>query len=83
MTNNRAMKATTLAAMTGLLKQLESKQNLLVALDDDVTAEDQCDLMDQLTTMQNSLRRLNDAVVRANAVNGVDAEYEAMFGEVM
>ena len=79
--NNRAMKANTLATMVGLLKQLESKHNLLVALDDDVTAEDCCDLMDQLTTMQSGLRRLNFAVERANAVNGVDAEYEAMFGE--
>ena len=82
MTNNRAMKANTLAAMVGLLNQLDSKVHLLNALDADVTAEDCMDLMDQCTSMQRTAERLRAAVERANAVNGVDAEYEAMFGEL-
>jgi len=31
--------------------------------------------------MTRSLSRLTDAVVRANSVNGVDAEYDNLFGE--
>ena len=79
--SNRTMKAKTLVDMMDLLNRMECKLALLDALDDDVTAEDCCDLHDQLTTMTHSMSRLTQAVVRANAVNGVDAEYDNLFGE--
>ena len=81
--SNRTMKAKTLADMVDLLNRMECKLALLNALDDDVTAEDCCDLHDQLTTMTHSLHRLTQAVVRANKVNGVEAEYDALFGEAV
>jgi len=81
MANNRALKAKTMQDMLTLMNHLECKVALLAAADDDVTAEDCMDLHDQLSTMTHSLARLTGAVTRAQAVNGVDAEYEAMFGE--
>jgi len=75
------MKAKTLVDMVDLLNRIESKLALLNALDRDVTAEDCMDLTDQVSTMTRSLDRLTQAVVRANRVNGVDAEYDNLFGE--
>jgi len=79
--SNRTQKVKTLTEMVNLMNALECKLALLDALDRDVTAEDCMDLHDQLTTMTNSMSRLTGAVVRANKVNGVDAEYDALFGE--
>ena len=79
--SNRTMKAKTLVDMVDLLNRMESKLALLDALDRDVTAEDCMDLTDQVSTMTRSLDRLTQAVVRANKVNGVDAEYDNLFGE--
>ena len=79
--SNRTMKAKTLADMMDLLNRMESKLALLDALDRDVTAEDCMDVTDQVATMTHSLHRLTEAVMRANAVNGVDAEYDNLFGE--
>ena len=79
--SNRTMKAKTLVDMVQLLNQLECKLNLLDALDRDVTAEDCGDLHDQVTTMTRNLHNLTQAVVRANRVNGVEAEYDNLFGE--
>ena len=81
MMSNRTHKAKTMQDMLTLMNHLECKVTLLAALDDDVTAEDCMDLHDQLATMTHSLDRLTQAVVRANKVNGVDAEYDALFGE--
>jgi len=81
MPNNRTMKAKTLVDMVDLLNRMESKLALLDALDRDVTVEDCADLHDQVATMTHSLDRLTQAVVRANRVNGVDAEYDNLFGE--
>ena len=81
--SNRTMKAKTLVDMVDLLNRMESKLALLDALDRDVTAEDCMDLHDQVSTMTHSLSRLTDAVVRANRVNGVDAEYDNLFGETV
>jgi hypothetical protein len=81
MMSNRTMKAKTLVDMVDLLNRMESKLALLDALDRDVTAEDCMDLTDQVATMTHSLHRLTQAVVRANRVNGVDAEYDNLFGE--
>jgi DNA-binding FrmR family transcriptional regulator len=75
------MKAKTLVDMVDLLNRMESKLTLLDALDRDVTAEDCADLTDQVSSMTHSLDRLTQAVVRANRVNGVDAEYDNLFGE--
>ena len=79
--SNRTMKAKTLVDMVTLLNQLECKLNLLDALDRDVTAEDCADLHDQVTTMTRNLHNLTQAVVRANRVNGVQAEYDNLFPE--
>lgn len=78
--SNRTAKAKTLTEMTELMNALECKLALLDALDRDVTAEDCADLHDQLSTMTHSLDRLTEAVGRANSVNGVAAEYDALFG---
>ena len=79
--SNRTMKAKTLVDMVQLLNQLECKLNLLDALDRDVTVEDCADLHDQVTSMTRNLHNLTQAVVRANKVNGVEAEYANLFGE--
>jgi hypothetical protein len=79
--SNRTHKAATLVAMIDLLNRFESKLALLDALDRDVTAEDNMDITDQISTMTHSLHRLTQAVVRANRVNGVDAEYDNLFPE--
>ena len=79
--NNRTMKARTLVDMVDLLNRMESKLALLDALDRDVTAEDCADLHDQVSSMTHSLDRLTQAVVRANRVNGVEAEFDNLFGE--
>lgn len=81
--SNRTHKAKTLTEMVNLMNMLECKLALLDALDRDVTAEDCMDLHDQLDTMTHSLDRLTKAVGRANKVNGVDAEYDALFGEAV
>ena len=79
--SNRTAKAKTLVEMVDLLNRFECKLNLLDALDRDVTAEDCMDVTDQVTTMTRALHNLTQAVVRANRVNGVDAEYDNLFGE--
>jgi DNA-binding FrmR family transcriptional regulator len=79
--SNRTQKAATLVAMIDLLNRFESKLALLDALDRDVTAEDCMDITDQIGTMTHSLHRLTQAVIRANRVNGVAAEYDNLFGE--
>ena len=78
---NTTMKAATLADMMSLLNQLECKLATLDALDRDFTQDGSFDLTDQVSTMTRSLSRLTEAVVRANGVNGVDAEYDNLFGE--
>ena len=78
--SNRTHKAKTMHDMLVLMNHLECKVALLAALDGDATAEDCADLHDQLSTMTHSLSRLTGAVTRAQAVNGVDAEYDALFG---
>jgi len=80
---NSTMKAATLVDMVNLLNQFECKLALLDALDRDMTADGCMDLHDQVHTMTRSLSRLTDAVVRANKVNGVDAEYDNLFGETV
>ena len=81
--SNRTMKAKTLVDMVDLLNRMESKLALLDALDRDVTVEDCMDLTDQVSSMTHSLDRLTQAVVRANRVNGVEAEYDNLFGEAV
>ena len=78
---NTTMKAATLQEMLALLNRLECKLTTLDALDRDFTQDGSFDLTDQVASMTRSLSRLTDAVVRANSVNGVDAEYDNLFGE--
>ena len=78
--SNRAQKARVLSQMQDLANRMELKLTLLDALDRDVDAEDCMDLSDQVATLTHSLHRFTEAMGRANAVNGVDAEYEALFG---
>ena len=80
---NTTMKAATLAEMLALLNRLECKLTTLDALDRDFTQDGSFDLTDQVASMTRSLSRLTDAVVRANNVNGVDAEYDNLFGETV
>jgi hypothetical protein len=78
---NSTMKASVLVDMVELMNQMECKLALLDALDRDQTADTCMDLHDQVATMTRSLARFTQAVVRANKVNGVDAEYNNLFGE--
>ena len=78
---NSTMKAATLVDMVQLLNQMECKVALLDALDRDATADCCMDLHDQVASMTRALHSLTQAVVRANRVNGVDAEYDNLFGE--
>lgn len=79
--SNRTMKAKTLSDMMDLANRMESKLELLDCLDRDWGVEDCADLTDQITTLTHSLHRFTQAMMRANAVNGVDAEYDNLFGE--
>lgn len=81
MTSNRTQKAAVLIQMMDLANRMECKLAMLDALDRDVDAEDCMDLTDQIATLTHSLARFTDAMIRANNVNGVDAEYNALFGE--
>lgn len=78
--SNRTMKASTLSAMMDFANRMESKLALLDALDRDVCVEDCMDLTDQVTTLRHSLHRLTEALMQANAVNGVDADID-LFGK--
>lgn len=81
--SNRTQKAATLVAMMDLANRMESKLALLDALDRDCTVEDCADLHDQVATLTHSLHRFTEAMMRANAVNGVDAEFDNLFGEAV
>ena len=81
--SNRTQKAATLVAMMDLANRMESKLALLDALDRDCTVEDCADLHDQVATLTHSLHRFTEAMMRANRVNGVEAEYDNLFGETV
>ena len=78
---NTTMKAAVMTDMANLLNQLEAKLAVLDSLDRSVGESDCWDLADQLTTMFRSAERFRGALQRANEVNGVDAEYDLLFGE--
>ena len=78
---NPTMKAAVMTDMANLLNQLEAKLAVLDSLDRSVGESDCWDLADQLTTMFRSAERFRGALQRANEVNGVDAEYDLLFGE--
>ena len=78
---NTAMKAAVMTDMANLLNQLEAKLAVLDSLDRSVGESDCWDLADQLTSMFRSAERFRGALQRANEVNGVDAEYDNLFGE--
>jgi len=78
---NSTMKAAVLSDMVDLLNRMECKLATLDALDRDFTSDTAMDLNDQVTSMTKHLHNLTHAVVRANRVNGVDAEYDNLFGE--
>jgi hypothetical protein len=69
--SNRTMKALTLSDMMDLANRMERKLALLDALDRDITAEDCMDVTDQVATLTHSLRRFTQAMMRANAANGI------------
>ena len=68
------MKAKTLSDMMDLANRMESKLELLDALDRDWGVEDCADLTDQISTLTQSLHRFTQAMMRANAVNGVEKD---------
>ena len=78
---NTTMKAAVMTDMANLLNQLEAKLAVLDSLDRSVGESDCWDLADQLTSMFRSAERFRGALQRANEVNGVDAEYDLLFGE--
>jgi hypothetical protein len=78
---NPTMKAAVMTDMANLLNQLEAKLAVLDSLDRCVGESDCADLHDQLSTMFRSAERFRGALQRANEVNGVDAEYDNLFGE--
>ena len=78
---NTTMKAAVLSDMVGLLNQLECKVAVLDTLDRDFSQPDSMDLHDQVHSMTKHLHSLTQSVRRANEVNGVDAEYDNLFGE--
>ena len=77
---NTTMKAAVLTDMVNLLNQLECKLSVLDSLDRDFSQPDSMDLHDQVHSMSRHLHSLTQAVRRANEVNGVDAEYDHLFG---
>ena len=68
---NREMKAEVLNQLTTLCNQTLRKLETLDALDRDETADDVCDLMDQLNTLFGVQDKMAAALNRARAVNGV------------
>ena len=68
---NREMKAEVLNQLNTLCNQTLRKLETLDALDRDETAEDVCDLMDQLNTLFGVQDKMAAALNRARAVNGV------------
>jgi hypothetical protein len=78
---NTTMKAAVLSDMVNLLNQLECKLSVVDTLDRDFSQPDSMDLHDQVHSMSKHLHSLTGAVRRANEVNGVDAEYDNLFGE--
>ena len=77
---NTTMKAAVLTDMVNLLNQLECKLSVLDSLDRDFSQPDSMDLHDQVHSMSRHLHSLTQSVRRANEVNGVDAEYDHLFG---
>jgi hypothetical protein len=80
MMSNRKAKAEVLMAMMDLANRMECKLSLLDALDRDVDADSCMDLTDQVATLTHSMHRFTQAMMRANAINGVSAEFDALFG---
>ena len=68
---NREMKAEVLNQLNTLCNQTLRKLETLDALDRDETAEDVCDLMDQLNTLFGVQDKMAAALNRARVVNGV------------
>ena len=68
---NREMKAEVLNQLNTLCNQTLRKLETLDALDRDETAEDVCDLMDQLNTLFGVHDKMAAALNRARVVNGV------------
>ena len=81
--NMRTLKAQTLVEVQDLCAALDRKLALLDAADRQQDFDGSYDLVDQVTSMEHSVKRLREAAQRANAVNGVDAEYDNLFGETV
>jgi hypothetical protein len=79
--NMKTLKAQTLVEVFDLCAALDRKLALLDAADRQDNFDGAYDLLDQVTSMEHSVKRLRDAARRANTVNGVEAEYDNLFGE--
>ena len=79
--NMKTLKAQTLVEVQDLCAALDRKLALLDAADRQQDFDGSYDLVDQVTTMERCVKNLREAAQRANAVNGVDAEYDNLFGE--
>lgn len=81
--NMKTLKAQTLIEVQDLCAALDRKLALLDAADRQDDFDGSYDLVDQVTSMERSVKRLREAAQRANAVNGVEAEYDNLFGEAV
>ena len=81
--NMKTLKAQTLIEIQDLCAALDRKLALLDAADRQDDFDGSYDLVDQVTSMERSVKRLREAAQRANAVNGVEAEYDNLFGEAV
>ena len=81
--NMKTLKAQTLIEIQDLCAALDRKLALLDAADRQDDFDGSYDLVDQVTSMERSVKRVREAAQRANAVNGVEAEYDNLFGEAV
>lgn len=82
MSTNKILKAEQLAHLSRLFEALAGKASILSALDTDGTAEDYMELSEELKTIQHSAGRMLSAIQNCREINGVEAEYDYIFGRV-
>lgn len=82
MNTNKTLKAEQLNNLSRLVDALAGKASILSALDTDATAEDYMQLSEELKTIQHSAGRMLSAIQKCREINGVQAEYDFIFGRV-
>ena len=82
MNTNKILKAEQLDHLSRLVDALTGKASILSALDNDATAEDYMQLSEEVKTLQHSVDRMLAAIQKYREINGVEAEYDYLFGRV-